>query len=76
MFEIGPVADLDLANRIGVFLEANAVEVAGVEYLRTSDGRQLVYDINTNTNYNREAEERAGVEPGPVALAKFIKTLA
>jgi glutathione synthase/RimK-type ligase-like ATP-grasp enzyme len=76
MFQIGPVADLDLANRIGVFLKANEVEVAGVEYLRTSDGRKLVYDINTNTNYNREAEERAGVEPGPVALAKFIKTLA
>jgi len=53
----------------------SGVEVAGVEYLKTPNGQQLVYDINTNTNYNRDAEERAGVEPGPMALARFIDSL-
>jgi hypothetical protein len=75
MFEIGPVEDQDLVNKIGDFLKMSGVEVAGVEYLKTSNGQQLVYDINTNTNYNRDAEERAGVEPGPMALARFIDSL-
>jgi len=75
MFEIGPVEDQDLVNKIGDFLKMSGVEVAGVEYLKTPNGQQLVYDINTNTNYNRDAEERAGVESGPMALARFIDSL-
>ncbi len=42
------------------FLAANGVEVAALEYIVDGDGRLYTYDVNTNTNYNRRAESRAG----------------
>jgi hypothetical protein len=53
-----------------------AVEVAGIEFITDSAGRTLVYDINTNTNYNPDAEARAGragtARSGPGAIAEFL----
>jgi hypothetical protein len=50
--------------------------VAGIEFIRDANGRTLVYDVNTNTNYNPEAEQRAGVagtdRSGPGAIAAFL----
>jgi hypothetical protein len=42
------------------FLAATGVEVAGIEFITDTAGRTLVYDVNTNTNYNPDAEVRAG----------------
>jgi hypothetical protein len=65
-----------LRGRLESFLSATGVEVAGVEFITDTSGRMLVYDLNTNTNYNAEAETRAGrggtARSGPGAIAQFL----
>jgi len=65
-----------LRGRTERFLAANDVEVAGVEFISDAAGRLLVYDVNTNTNYNPEAEARDGrsgtSRSGPGAIAQFL----
>ena len=43
------------------FLSDVGIDVAGVEFIVDGDGEPWVYDINTNTNYNSEAEQKVGV---------------
>lgn len=65
-----------LITRIEAFLAANGIEIAGVEFIRDETGRIFVYDINTNTNYNPEAEAAAGIagtdRSGPGDVAAFL----
>ena len=65
-----------LRIRLERFLAATGVEVAGIEFITDADGRTLVYDVNTNTNYNPDAEARAGrtgtARSGPGAIAEFL----
>lgn len=65
-----------LRERLESFLSNSGIDVAGVEFIRTAEGRALVYDVNTNTNYNAAAEEAAGIagtaRSGPGALAAFL----
>jgi hypothetical protein len=65
-----------LRARIEQFLAGSGVEVAGMEFISDAAGRTLVYDVNTNTNYNPEAEQRAGragtERSGPGAIAAFL----
>jgi hypothetical protein len=51
--------------------EANNIDVAGIEFIRNEQGEIFTYDINTNTNYNSDAEARAG-KFGMLQLAKFL----
>jgi hypothetical protein len=47
---------------IGRYLEFAArqgIEIAGFEFIETTDGRLVTYDINTTTNYNAEIEAAA-----------------
>jgi hypothetical protein len=53
-------------------LKANNIQVAGIEFIRNAAGDIFTYDINTNTNYNSDAETRAG-KFGMLQLAKFLK---
>ena len=46
--------------RYEAMLKVAGVEVAGIEYIRDRQGRVYTYDINVNTNYNTEAEQKAG----------------
>lgn len=43
------------------FLAANGILIAGIEFITNQKGQIFTYDINTNTNYNSEAELKAGV---------------
>jgi len=65
-----------LRSRLEGFLAQSGIDVAGIEFIRDANGRVLVYDVNTNTNYNPAAEEAAGVagtaRSGPGALAEFL----
>jgi hypothetical protein len=67
-----------LRDRLERFLAATGVEVAGIEFITGTDGRTLVYDVNTNTNYNPDAEARAGrtgtARSGAGAIAEFLGT--
>lgn len=52
-------------------LAANQIQVAGIEFIRNSAGDIFAYDINTNTNYNSDAEAAAGIY-GMLAVATFL----
>ena len=56
------------------FLAANGIGIAGVEMIVDRAGRPYVYDVNTNTNYNPDAEARAGVS-GMRAIALHLDRL-
>jgi hypothetical protein len=66
-----PIAEHPLILRLPEFLEANRIEIAGIEFSETVDGRQVVYDINTNTNYNPDVEAASDVS-GPRSIARFL----
>lgn len=53
------------------FLNAEHVDVAAFEFIVDQSGRAYTYDINTNTNYNVDAEKRAG-KSGMRALAEYL----
>ncbi len=53
------------------FLAANGIEIAGIEFIADEKGRVFTYDVNTNTNYNGDAEARAGVS-GMDEVARFL----
>jgi glutathione synthase/RimK-type ligase-like ATP-grasp enzyme len=69
-----------LRVRLERFLAGSGIEVAGIEFISDTAGRTLVYDVNTNTNYNAEAEQRAGragtERSGPGAIAVFLGNLS
>jgi hypothetical protein len=54
------------------FLKANNVEVAGIEYVKDTNGINYTYDVNTNTNYNSIAEKKTNFS-GMKAIAEFLK---
>ncbi|MBM9466105.1 ATP-grasp domain-containing protein [Nakamurella leprariae] len=56
------------------FLAGAGIEIAGVELIRTADGRVVVYDVNTNTNYNPVVEAVAPAS-GPGAIARYLGQL-
>ena len=52
-------------------LALHGIEIAGVEFVVDSQGVPHTYDINTNTNYNNEAEAVAGMR-GMHAVAAYL----
>jgi hypothetical protein len=67
------IEDIDpaLKQRYEAFLAANAIGVAGIEFISDADGAAYTYDVNTNTNYNPDAEARAG-RSGMAELARYL----
>jgi hypothetical protein len=68
-----------LLHRMEAFLTANAIGVGAIEFITDRQGRTFAYDVNTNTNYNAEAERRAGREgarTGMGAVAAHLSELA
>jgi hypothetical protein len=57
--------------KYGRFLAANGIEVAGIYFIDNRAGAIYTYDVNTNTNYNGDAERAAGVS-GMRAIAAFL----
>jgi hypothetical protein len=52
-------------------IQANGIEIAGIEYIKGKDNSHYTYDINTNTNYNSIAEEKSDLK-GMQAIANFL----
>ena len=55
-------------DRISKFEDARMVEV----YIKSIDGIIYTYDVNTNTNYNSQAEQNSKIK-GMNSIAKFLK---
>lgn len=49
-----------LIHRMEAFLIANGIGVGAIEFITDRKGDTFAYDVNTNTNYNGDAERRAG----------------
>lgn len=74
-FFIDDEPDKHLAKQLTIFLKKHQIEVAGVEFIRNKDGVPIFYDINTNTNYNLNAEKQSKVNKnGMEEIALFLKS--
>ncbi|MFS0862221.1 ATP-grasp domain-containing protein [Fredinandcohnia sp. 179-A 10B2 NHS] len=60
-----------ILERYEQVLAANDIHIAGIEFIRNSEGEIFTYDINTNTNYNSDAEDAAG-KFGMLEVATFL----
>jgi hypothetical protein len=67
------IDDIDppLKRRYEAFLAENDIGVAGIEFIMDTAGTTYTYDLNTNTNYNPDAETRAG-RSGMETLAGYL----
>lgn len=62
----------DLINRYANFLEAEQIDIAGIEFIEDADGQIWTYDINGTTNYSPEVERKHGLS-GMAAVAELMK---
>jgi hypothetical protein len=67
-------AEHPLVRRLKAFLADHHVEIAGVEFIETADGETVVYDINTNTNYNSAVEATAPQRAADRVVAFLSRT--
>ena len=70
-FQIVENPHKDLISKYESFLKEHDIDVAGIEFIMDENGTPYTYDINTNTNYNSQAEEKAKVF-AMLELAKFL----
>ncbi|MBG6184133.1 hypothetical protein IWX65_002104 [Arthrobacter sp. CAN_A214] len=74
LFSLREDFDHPIIARYEEFARRNNLEVCGIEFIETADGRVLTYDVNTNTNYNA-AVEAVAPRSAPRELAKYLKAL-
>jgi hypothetical protein len=70
------VKDFSIPN-IGdyeTFLKQSNIGIAGIEIIFDKAGDYWTYDVNTNTNYNPQAEQDAG-QSAPEAISRFLSSL-
>ncbi|MCC5894180.1 MAG: alpha-L-glutamate ligase [Alkalibacterium sp.] len=60
-------------SRYQTFMNNQAIDVAALEFIIDEKGEVYTYDVNTNTNYNEDAEKEAG-QFAMLELAKYLKT--
>ena len=53
------------------YMRKFSVDIAGFEFIETSSGEKITYDVNGTTNYSPSVEERHGLN-GMAAIAKLI----
>ena len=52
-------------------IKSNGIEIVGIEFIKSKDGKNYTYDINTNTNYNSIAEKKSNLK-GMQTISKFL----
>jgi glutathione synthase/RimK-type ligase-like ATP-grasp enzyme len=62
----------EIIKKYEKFIKANGIEIAGIEYIEDKDGIIYTYDVNTNTNYNSQAEKSSKIK-GMKSIAEFLK---
>ena len=73
-FQIMPSFEHPLLPAWQAFLAANDIGIAGIEFIEDAEGRAYTYDVNTNTNYNPDAELKDG-RRGMGAIARYLHDL-
>ena len=56
------------------FLINNDIGIAGIEIIYDSNGEHWAYDVNTNTNYNPQAETAAAIS-APNRIAHYLASI-
>jgi glutathione synthase/RimK-type ligase-like ATP-grasp enzyme len=71
LFALRAGFDHPVTGRYEDFARQHGIEIAGFEFIETTDGRLVTYDVNTTTNYNASIE---AVAPRPAlpAVARFL----
>jgi hypothetical protein len=72
LFALREGFDDPIIERLLGFARRYELEVAGFELIESADGRIVVYDVNTNTNYNPDVEAVAP-RSGPAEIARYLK---
>ena len=72
LFALREGFDHPIVGQVTAFARRHDIEVAGFEFIEAVDGRVLVYDVNTNTNYNPDVEAVAP-RSGPGELAAYLQ---
>jgi len=62
----------ELTKKYEKFIAANGIEIAGIEYIADKKGAIYTYDVNTNTNYNSQAEKNSEIK-GMRSIAAFLQ---
>jgi len=62
----------ELIENYEKFIKKNGIEIAGIEYITDNNSIIYTYDINTNTNYNSQAEKNSEIK-GMRSIARFLK---
>jgi hypothetical protein len=62
----------ELIKKYEKFIAANGIEIAGIEHIIDKKGEIYTYDVNTNTNYNSQAEMNSEIK-GMKSIATFLK---
>jgi len=62
----------ELIKKYEKFIAANGIEIGGIEYITDKKGEIYTYDVNTNTNYNSQAEKNSEIK-GMKSIATFLK---
>ena len=70
-FKVREGFDHPIIDKYEKLLQANGIQIAGIEFIEDKDGKIYTYDINTNTNYNSDAEAVSG-KYGMLEVAKFL----
>ena len=70
-FEIVENNETKLLENYANFLKDSGIDVAGIEFIRNAKGEVFTYDVNTNTNYNPDAEAKEE-KYAMLQLAKFL----
>ena len=60
-----------IVERYRRFLADNDIGIAGIEFITDRSGELYTYDVNTNTNYNSDAEREAGLY-GMRSIAAYL----
>jgi len=62
-----------LIAQLEQFLQNSKIDIAGIEFIENQEGELLVYDINTNTNYNSAAVNKEKLEQTAMeAIAELL----
>ena len=71
LFALREGFDHPIIGRYEDFTRQQGIEIAGLEFIETDDGRMVTYDVNTTTNYNA-AIEAVAPRPALPAVAGFL----
>jgi glutathione synthase/RimK-type ligase-like ATP-grasp enzyme len=72
LFALREGFDHPVIEQVLGFARKYRLEVAGFEFIEAADGRIVVYDVNTNTNYNPDVEQVAP-RSGPGEIARYLQ---